>query len=59
MITVAGTDKDLSDMTEMELSVIIANHTHTIRTRRYVNEAHRHYLQSRLDACRLEMAGRH
>lgn len=58
MITVAGTDKDLADMTDAELSAIIANHTHKIRTHRYVNEAHLNYLQSRLAACQSEIAHR-
>lgn len=59
MITVAGTDKSLADMTESELSAIIADHTHRIRLRRYANHAHLHYLEDRVAACRLEIAGRH
>lgn len=59
MITVAGTDKDLTDMTESELSAIIANHNHTIRTHRYVNDAHLSYLRDRVDTCRSEIARRH
>lgn len=58
MITVAGTDKALSEMTEDELSAIIANSTHIIKRRRYSNEAHLSYLQSRVEACRVEMAER-
>lgn len=58
MITVAGADKALSEMTDDELAVIIAACTHTIKRRRYTNSAHLSYLQSRVDACRLEMAGR-
>lgn len=58
MITVAGTDKALSEMTEDELAVIVANCTHTLKRRRYSNEAHRHYLESRVEACRQEMTGR-
>lgn len=59
MITVAGTDKDLADMTESELSAIIANHTYKIRAHRYVNDAHFNYLQARVEACRSEIAHRH
>jgi hypothetical protein len=58
MITVAGTDKALSEMTEGELAAIIANCTHTIKRRRYTNEAHLSYLQARVDACRLERVER-
>lgn len=56
MITVAGTDKGIAEMTDNELSAIIADCTHTIKRRRYSNPAHLSYLQSRVDACRLEMA---
>lgn len=59
MITVAGTDKGIAEMTDDELSAIIANCTHTIKRRRYSNPAHLTYLQTRVEACRLEMAGRH
>lgn len=58
MITVAGTDKDVADMTEPELSAIIANHIYKIRSHRYVNEAHLNYLQSRVEACQSEIAHR-
>lgn len=58
MITVAGTDKALPEMTDGELTAIIANCSHVIKRRRYSNEAHLNYLQARLNACRLEMAGR-
>lgn len=59
MITVTGTDKVVAEMSDDELSAIIANCTHTIKRRRYSNRAHLSYLLSRVDACRLEMAGRH
>jgi len=58
MITVTGTDKELAAMSDAELSAIIADHSHTIRRRRYVNTAHLSYLQSRLQACRSEQAAR-
>lgn len=58
MITVAGTDKALAEMTDGELAAIIANCNHVIKRRRYSNEAHLNYLQARLSACRLEVAGR-
>jgi hypothetical protein len=56
MITVAGTDKPLSEMTNDELSIIIADCTHTINRRRFSNKAHLHYLQARVESCRLELA---
>lgn len=58
MITVAGTDKRVDEMTDDELSAIIARHTHLIRRRRYSNAAHLNYLQGRVAACQAEMAGR-
>lgn len=59
MITVSGTTKALSEMSNDELTVIIANHSHLIRSGRYVNDAHLKYLQDRLEECRLELAVRH
>lgn len=59
MITVAGTDKALSDMSESELSAIVASDTHTIRRRRWVNTSHLDYLCCRMAQCRAELAVRH
>jgi hypothetical protein len=59
MITVTGTDKALAEMSDVELSAIIADHNHIIRRRRYVNKAHLSYLEARLHECRLERAARH
>lgn len=59
MITVAGTDKALSDMSDSELSAIVATNTHTIRRRRWVNTSHLDYLRSRMAECRAELAVRH
>jgi adenosine/AMP kinase len=56
VITVTGTDKALSEMTSDELSAIIANHRHIIRTHRYSNSSHLSYLESRIEACQLELA---
>lgn len=58
MITVAGTEKALAEMSDVELSAIIADHNHTIRQRRYVNGAHLSYLQRRLQECRMEQTDR-
>jgi hypothetical protein len=59
MITIAGADKDLAEMSDLELSAIIADHSHTISRRRYVNGAHRSYLEARLQECKSERAARH
>lgn len=56
MITVAGTDKSVGEMTDNELSVMIARCTHLINRRRYSNRAHLSYLQARIETCRLELA---
>lgn len=56
MVTVAGTDKALSEMSDNELSAIIANCTHLIKRRRYANGSHLKYLEARLETCRLELA---
>jgi len=59
MITVAGADKALSEMTDSELSAIVASGVHTIRRRRWVNKSHFDYLSSRMAKCRAELAVRH
>ena len=58
MITMVGADKALAEMTDDELSAIIATATHTIRRHRYSNRAHLSYLQSRVESCKSEMAAR-
>ena len=59
MITVAGADKALSEMSDSELSVIVAADSHTLRRHRWVNKSHRDYLNSRMAQCRAELAMRH
>lgn len=58
MLTAAEVDKDLNDMTDGELSAIVAECRHTLRSRRYTNSSHYRYLMNRLNQALSERDGR-
>lgn len=58
MLTATEVDKDLNDMTDGELSAIVAECRHALRGRRYTNPSHYRYLTSRLSRALSERDGR-
>lgn len=58
MLTTTEVDKSLSDMTDGELTAIVAECRHALRARRYANPSHCRYLESRLDMVLAERSRR-
>jgi hypothetical protein len=58
MLTTTEVDKSPSDMTDGELTAIVAECRHALRTRRYANGSHYRYLKARLDMALAERSRR-